>query len=215
MKTPTQARPIRSCVMRATALVALCALTACGSLKEGLQQAVLIDYDQVNNFGKFELNQPVNVGNGQVVTEITAKGYWAYFVLCSLRNEGSKAQDFPYDVHNLHVDIDGQKLFYQKLQSGQWVHSAGIIDAPVSDQFQSDTLVGGTTHTFAPGFNSALNFRLAVFIPNDVKAPFDPKRLTLRYNGYPNVMTSRNHAAQPLEPGHKNALATVCRPSAQ
>lgn len=215
MKTPTPARAIQSGLMRAIAVTALCALTACGSLKEGLQQAVLIDYDQANNFAKFELDQPVNVGNGQIVTTVTAKGYWAYFVLCSLRNEGAKAQDFPYDAHNFYVDIDGQKFFYQKLQSGQWVHSAGIIDVLVSDQFQSETLVGGTTHTFAPGFNSALNFRLAVFIPSDVKAPFDPKRLTLRYDGYPNVMASRNQPAVVLDPGLKHTLATVCRPSAQ
>lgn len=34
---------------------------------------MLMDYDQANNSSKFQLNQPVNAGNGQVVTQITAK----------------------------------------------------------------------------------------------------------------------------------------------
>lgn len=202
--------------IRAATLISLFIVTGCGSVKEGLQKAVIIEYDQRNNFGSYTLDDQVEVGNGLVVTDVVAKGIWASFVLCTLLNKGSKAEDFQYDVHKFYVDIDGQKFFYQKLQSGQWIHQAGIIDILVSNQFESETLVPGPTHTFPKEFvDAALNYRFVVFIPAGAAQNIDPERLILRYDGYPNVLTSRNHPAEPPISPKKDGLATVCRPQAQ
>lgn len=192
--------------------------TGCASVQQGLQKAVVMEYDQRDNFSRYELDHPIAVGNGQTVQIVQAKGgFWASFVICTLRNEATQAQAFPYDANKFYVDIDGEKFRYRRLQSDQWNHSAGIITALVEERFEQETLIPqGGMETFPVGFDSALNFRLAVFIPATASAKADPRRLILRYEGYPNFLTSRNHAAEEHSDAiERSDLATLCRPQAR
>src|SRR5687768_1035942 len=81
-------------------LAVMSTLFGCASLKEGLSKAVIMDYDQVNNFRNYSFdNFAINWGGGASETGITGfatqtdtKGFWATFVICNLRNEGSEAE---------------------------------------------------------------------------------------------------------------------------
>jgi len=206
---------LRYAVRLGTLLCAACISSGCASVTDGLKQAVIMEYDQRNNFGSFALTDPAPDGNGSFINSVQAQGFWAYFIVCTLRNEGDDAQPFPYDVKKFYVDINGQKFFHAKLQSNQWVHANGIVPSFAQDEFDENTTLPVHTQTFPIGFNASLSHRFAVFIPTGAADSVDPQRLTLRYEGYPNFLTSRNQPASQLNGASSNSLGSVCRPQAQ
>ena len=209
------ARIIRKGLKTGVLTLTACLASGCASVTSGLKQAVIMEYDQRNNFGSFALSDPAPNGNGGFINTVQAKGFWAYFIICTLRNEGADAQPFPYDVKKFYVDIDGQKYFHSKLQADQWNHANGIVPSFTHDQFDEDTTLPVHTQTFPVGFNASLNHRFAVFIPTGAANAVDPQRLTLRYENYPNILTSRNQSASQLNNASGNTLGTICRPQAQ
>jgi hypothetical protein len=205
---------VRRLIPSALLLLAV-SISGCASVTSGLKQAVVMEYDQRHNFGAFELDEPAPNGNGGVISVVHAKGFWAYFIICTLRNEGDDAQSFTYDAKKFYVDIDGQKHFHATLQSNQWTHQNNIVPSFAEDAFYSETTPTPTTQTFPVGFNASLNYRFAVFIPTGAADSVDPLRLTLRYDGHPNFLTSRNQPATQLSTPSANQLEPLCRPQAQ
>jgi hypothetical protein len=206
---------IRSIVQCCLLSIAICIAAGCASVSNGLKQAVIMEYDQRNNFGAFELDDPAPDGNGSFISVVQAKGFWAYFIVCTLRNESAEAQAFPYDARKFYVDINGEKYFHAALQSNQWQHPNGIVPSFAEMAFYSETTPTPTAETFPVGFNSSLNYRFAVFIPTGAANAVDPLRLTLRYDGYPSILISRNQPATQLSTPTVNQLGVVCRPPAQ
>jgi hypothetical protein len=196
------------------------AIAGCQSVSSGLKKAVQMEYDQRQNFSQFEFQNQISIGFGQIINHISANGFWASFVLCSVRNTGADAQPFPYDVHKFYVDIDGQKFFYRQLQADQWPHEDWVSNSVVAIPFESETLTSPKTHTFPVGYNSSVGYRVVIFVPAGAADNIDPLRLTLRYDGYPNFTLSRNHAATQLTSNPPNYpeqedLSTYCRSPAQ
>lgn len=203
-------RAVKNCVL----VLLAGTISGCAAVTSGLKQAVIIEYDQRHNFGSYMLQNPVPNGNGGFISSVQAKGFWALFIVCTLRNESDEAQSFPYDANKFYVDINGQKFFHTKLQSTQWLHPNGIITSFAEDAFDAQTTLPVHTQTFPIGFNAALNHRFAIFIPTGAADAVDAARLTLRYDGYPNILTSRNQSAS--QPNNYAAiLNSPCRAQAQ
>jgi len=203
-------------IVKTCALILLASvISGCTAVTSGLKQAVIMEYDQRHNFGSYTLQNPVPNGNGSFISSVQANGFWAFFIVCTLRNESAEAQPFPYDANKFYVDINGQKFFHTKLQSTQWSHPNGIITSFAEDAFDAQTTLPAHTQTFPVGFNASLSHRFAIFIPTGAADAVDATRLTLRYDGYPNILTSRNQSASQLGSASAGSLINVCRPQAQ
>lgn len=200
-------------------LALLTAQYGCASLKEGLGKAVFMDYDHVNSFARFQFEEPFQWVD-QSWTGIQATGgYWAAFVVCNVRNEQSKAQAFPYDVHNFYVDHGGKKHFFRPLGPPDYMLTGGWGNAPESslngalnDTFRQATRVGPDTKSYPVGYDPAANHRFAIFVETGGPVDF-AQPLVLRYQGYPNITFPRHQP--PLEkeptPTDTDDLGTVCR----
>lgn len=155
---------VNLCCIQIGITTLLVAMVGCASLKEGLSKAVLMDYDQVNNFRsyEFETSIPWQIGTSQ--SGIYGSGYnnetngfWATFLICNLRNENSEAQTFTYNVHNFYVEYDGKKHNYKPMKP--YTYSSipnGLAATPsandtVNKQFRTETQLGPETDTFPEG----------------------------------------------------------------
>jgi hypothetical protein len=211
------------------------ALSGCAPLQQGLSKAVLMDYDQTTNFRQYEFQQPVHYiqwGGGSSETGIegyfsgspVVKGFWATFIICNVRNEGSAAENFPFKMENFYVTYDGQDHFYKPLAPytfSSYPNNMSTIPGPITSQvnqfFRQETNLGPETDTFQKNsYAPSVNYRFAIYViktsPGGV-ATDTP--LSLRYKDYPNIMNNRNQLPQTkLNPTKKDDLATVCRPPA-
>jgi hypothetical protein len=208
-------------------------VAGCGSLKEGLSKAVLMDYDQTTNFRQYKL-LPINYiqwGGGASETGIdgyypgspTVRGFWAVFIICNVRNEGSAAENFPFKMENFYVTYDGQDHYYKPLAAytfssypnNLWP-TAGIT-SQVNEKFRQETNLGPETDTFSKNsYAPSVNYRFAIHVTRSTPGAYDiDTPMQLRYKNYPNIMNNRNQLPQmKANPSEKADLATVCRPPA-
>jgi hypothetical protein len=220
----------------AALLLALCfvLLSGCAPLQQGLSKAVLMDYDQTTNFRKYEFQQPVHYiqwGGGASESGIegyfpgspTVKGFWATFIICNVRNEGSAAENFPFKMENFYVTYDGQDHFYKPLAPYTFSsHTQNLspnpaITSQVNQYFRHETNLGPENDTFqANSYAPSVNYRFAIYVvkTSPGAVPTDMP-LSLRYKNYPNIMNNRNQLPQSrLMPTKAGDLANVCRPPA-
>lgn len=215
--------------------IVLIAVASCKSdctVDDNLSEVILFDYDQVNNFRTYYFERPIPwpVGTGQklepgikgVGHNGTPLGFWVTYVICSLRNEASKAKPFNYDVHKFFVEFEGKKFFYQPLTAFTYQSDPGSLSATaaandlVNPQFRTETQVGPDTETFQKGFNATLNYRFSIYVTKSLEGPVDPsKEINLRYEGHPNIPTNRNQPPKVEDPTFRGHLLTVCRPPAK
>jgi hypothetical protein len=207
----------------------LIALSGCASLKAGLNKAVLMDYDQVNNFRYYEFESGINWVNQWGVPSSEEKGiqgksgFWATFVICSLRNEGSKAQAFPYNVSKFYVVYDGKKHHYQPLKPGayesipQLLPGHDVVNSIANEKFRTETQLGPDTNVFQKGYYPTVNYRFAIYVTKSSPGFIDASvPLSLEYDGYPNVLIPRNQPpVMELLPTKRSDLRTTCRPPAK
>lgn len=213
-------------------VVLLAILSGCASLKEGLRKAVLMDYDQVNNFRNYTFdNFWIDWGGSASESGITGVGtspniggFWVTFLICNLRNEGADAQPFPYNINKFYVEYDGKKHYHQPLQT--YTYSSiphGLPGNPsvtglVNETMRKETQLGPDTDTFQKGYYPTVNYRLAIYVTRSTPGVIDvTPHILLRYEGYPNIMNPRNQAPLILGPNStkKSDLRTTCRPQAQ
>jgi hypothetical protein len=212
----------------------LVTLTGCGALKEGLSKAVLMNYDQVNNFRQFEFATPLVWNNGPSEKGINGyysgppevKGFWVTYLICDLRNEGSQAENFPLDLNKFYVVYQGKEFYHRPLEAGTFssipagLPGHGSVVGPANTKFRLDTQVGPDTNTFQKNnYYPNVGYRFSIYVTASQPGALSiDAQLPLRYDGYPNVMNSRNQPAvvtpPGLNPAKKADLLTVCRPPA-
>ncbi|HEU0301136.1 MAG TPA: hypothetical protein VFR37_16850 [Longimicrobium sp.] len=209
----------------------LLALAGCASLQQGFGTAVYMDYDQTDNFRTYGFEQPHHFPGegGDEVKGISGwenltntKGFWATFVICNLRNEGSQAQTFDYDASKFYVVYDGQEHHYRPMSNYTYSTWPGglagtqLITDSVKVYFPEETQLGLNTDSFQEGYYPSVNHRIAIYITRTSPGPPDlDERLNLRYSGSSNVMNPRNQPPVVHDPAYGANLATTCRPPAQ
>src|SRR5262249_36120153 len=143
-----------------------------------LNKAVLIDYDQSNNFIDYQFAGPVyGFSPGTAENGISAgdfsdnkRGFWATFIVCSVRNDGSKAKTFPFDVHKFYVNYDGHAYYFQGLQpytyttlpDGYTVDPSGNV--AMNQAFSQETRIGPDTDSFPKGYFPSVNYRFSILV---------------------------------------------------
>lgn len=211
----------------------LAATAGCASLKKALSEAVVMEYDQVNNFRGYEFVPGFSIpwGGGTEQngiygfsddTDPNTNGFWATFVVCNLSNTGSKAQTFHYDAHNLYVEYEGKKHFYRPLDPYTYTSLPGgiagnaAVTPLVNAQFHNETVLGEINDHFPKGYYPSLDYRVAIYVTKSQTGQVDvDAQLLLRYQGHPTLMLPRNQAPVVLSPGKAASLATACRPKGQ
>lgn len=199
-------------------------MVGCASLKGGLSETVLMDYDQTNNFREYEFQTsiPWQIGTSQsgiygLGYNNKPSGFWATFIICNIRNENSKAQTFKYNVHNFYVEHGGKKHYYKPLEPYTYSSTPnGLAATPtantlVNDQFRKETQLGPDTDTFQKGYYPDVNYRIAIYVTMDGLVDTS-KELSLRYEGHPNIMNPRNQSPVVKNPTYKSDLFITCRP---
>lgn len=207
--------------------------TACDALKEGLSKAVLMDYDRTNNFRGYEFqpNTFLNWGGGSTEygiygyskdTNPSTYGFWATFVICDLRNEGSNAGPFTLDLSKFYVEYDGKEHYYKPLDPYTFssipngLPGNTSVTPTVNQYFRNETQVGPNTNTFQKGFYPAVNYRISIYVTKSSPGYVDlDEQLMLRYKGYPNITNPRNQPPAIKEVVKRSDLATGCRAPAQ
>ena len=105
-------------------LLLLAVLPGCASLKQALTKAVIIEYDQVNNFEDYKFLQTFVVQekfNQYSVETIHAgheseSGLWMVFLICKINNNASEAEPFLYDVSKFYVEFGGKNYYAASLE---------------------------------------------------------------------------------------------------
>lgn len=156
----------------------LLTLAGCASVQQGLGKAVVMDYDQVGNFSsyRFAPGHVVNTGVSQEVgitgyeQGTNTRGFWVSFVVCSLRNEGSQAQTFDYDVNRFYVVYDGKEHFYRPLSTytystlDGWLPGTPAFNGAVNQLFRQETQLGPDTDSFQEGYYPSVNRRISIYV---------------------------------------------------
>lgn len=162
--------------MKRTYVALLILATGCNGVQEGLQKVTIIEYDQVTNFSTWRFDDPVTVGpDGAQAKNMFADGgaFWATFVICSIRNEGTQAVAFPFDVSAFSVPFGGSQHVYAIPAPPPFSLDGGgatpnVDETLAAQAFRADTRIGADQLTYAPGFHAVANQRFAMLVqPGD------------------------------------------------
>jgi hypothetical protein len=208
-------------------------LSGCAPLQQGLSKAVLMDYDHTTSFRQYKFLQsnPIDWHQGSTETGIdgyfpgspTVRGFWVTFIVCNVRNEGSAAENFPFNMANFYVTYDGQDHYYKPLAHNTFssypnnLSPIGGILSQVNQKFRQETNLGPETDTFSKNsYAPSVNYRFAIHVIRSSPGTLDiDTPMQLRYKNYPNIMNNRNQLPQmKLAPTEKADLSVVCRPPA-
>jgi len=232
-----KSKQMAQCILHRAGVTLIFGVAGCSSLQDGLSKTVYMDYDQVYNFQTYSFQLPNALSkmaetNGDAIPfqygianlKAEINGFFAVFVVCNVRNEASKSQTFPYDVHNFFVEYDGKKHFYGPLKPKTYSDlSLQFGGQPAINSFVTDVLYGEINQgpemdTFPKGYYPTVNYRFAIFVSKDSPGPYPPlsEPLKLQYEGYPNVMAPRNLPPKYTEndynwPVKKSNIDTSCR----
>lgn len=229
MRASTRVVPMSGAI-----LVVLClALSGCGPLKQGAGKAVVMNYDQVNNFYQFEFATPIQWNNNSQKGVVayyegspTVSGFWVTYIICDLRNEGSQAENFTLDLSKFYVEYQDKRYYYRPLDAATFSSlpdrfpGGASVTGPVTAKFRLDTQVGPDIDTFAKdSYDASLGYRFSIHVKQSKPGPYRiDAQLRLRYDGYPNFMNPRNQPTTVtpalLQPAKKADLLTTCRPPA-
>jgi hypothetical protein len=205
----------------------LLASAACEPLKQNLDKAVVINYDDSAHFRGYifkertELNWQGALAEKGIYGEDRSppiNGYWATFVLCDLRNEGEAAETFTLDLSKFYVEYDDKRHYYTPLSPwtfSSWPSRASgypSVTPTVNKFFREETQLGPDTNQFQKGFYPAVNYRLSIYVTKNPAGVLNADQpLTLRYDGYPMILGSRNQPPAVLDTVERGNLETVCR----
>lgn len=215
-----------SLVLLSTALLSGCAL------QQGLQQAVLMDYDQVLNMRAYRFQSPIQWAPSASETGIVGhaqdvNGFWLTYVVCNLRNAGSKAQTFHLKLDQFYVEFEGKKFFHQPLTPYTFSSLPNAIPANpqatalVNEKFRVETQIGQDQEIYQPSptTQGGNPHRFAIFVTKSEPGEVDISgRVALRYEGYPNILNPRNQEPATKDannPAVKADLRLACRAQLQ
>jgi hypothetical protein len=208
-------------------------LAGCESLKSGLKQAVLMDYDQANNFRAYQFEQPIMWSANGSQTGVfghaqDVDGFWATYLICNVRNAGSEATLIDLNVHKFYDEYQGKKFYYQPLQPYMVTSIPhGLPSNPqatplVNDRLYDETQLGEDITQYNPSPTTYEGtpyapHRFAIYVTQSEPGPLDiTERISLRYEGHPNVLNPRNQnpVTHPSfnNPARSSDLSNTCRP---
>ena len=198
----------------------------CMETKNMDAQGVVIGYDQINNFYRFEFNEPYTWGRviyGGTNLSVTpaSSGLWATFVICDIKNTGTAPQDFPFDIHKFYIEYGEKRYYYKDLELYTYSSLAGTVSNggthdQITSLFRTATQRGPEKAVFKAGtFTPTVNYRFAIYVQyTGPKIPND-HMFKLYYDGYPAFCTSRNQDVAFIDPATERNLRTDCRPPAK
>jgi len=220
----------------------LSAAFGCASFGEALNKAVVIEYDQSLNFRGYQFEKVINapgLGQDEVVpwyglyADIPANsplpgkiGFFIVYQICSIKNVGPEAKDFPYDASKFYVTYGGRDWYATGLVPWTYVESGGYdwgtpwANSIISPVFEEEVHTGPWTESISANSSNTLSvsWRIVIYVNllasevfGDVDAPLDDD-VPLQYEGYPHVMSSRNQPTVPWEGVARSGLPTTCRP---
>lgn len=211
--------------------ISLLTMSGCKPLKDNLKKTVLMEYDQVNNFRSYSFQPGTHIPagnwgyetgiNGWLINDPSVKGFWVTYVVCSIRNEGSQAQSFPFNMNKFYVVYEGKKFYHKPLETYTYssipnqLPGSPEVNGFVSDAFHDEILIGNDTDSFAKGYYPNLNYRFSIYVNKSSSGGVNSSvALPLRYEGYPSLLSARGHMPVVHQPTSKTQLRSSCRPKA-
>ena len=209
--------------LRSKALVvaALALGSGCANLDPTLRNSVTLRYQHVANAHQVRFANALALSPPyapvQFVTPLEAPGFWAIFVLCSLR-VGGALPGFDYDVDKFRVEYDGQTFGPLQPQALRHEASADLntaADTPaIATAIAEEIQVGPARQALPPGNYPALNYRIAVYVPRELPG-YTNDQLTLRYVGQPSLVLGNGRSPADLAVAGGSAggaVAGACQP---
>jgi hypothetical protein len=219
-------------------MLSFAVLASCTSVGESLSQAVFIEYDQRVNFQHFAFATAVIApeppqGNPTEWNEISVndmtgtlgkRGVWIVYQVCSIRNNGSLAKPFPYDISKFYVVYNSKRFYQAPLALNTYSNTGDLqgnenYNPAISKRFILDTQVGPTNQVIDVNFCGTLSiaWRFVIYVSTDGSDQTDlvSLNLPLHYDGSPVDLISRNYDTEPHYYNSKvtgASLPTVCRP---
>jgi hypothetical protein len=222
-------------ILTSSLALALLILPGCTELGEGLSKAVVIEFDQSLNFSEYQFEQPIwvpapsqtywdKIVIKDETNNVSKKGVWILYQVCSIQNDAPKAQQFNYDVSKFYVDYGGKKHYYRPLAAytyaGAGVPGIPVVTEVLAPQFRMETQTGPDQQGIPanPTNTLSVSWRFVIYVSTDLGDQTDllTLNLPLNYDGTPIVMDNRNNYTVPNEGTvHKSDLPTACRPPKQ
>jgi hypothetical protein len=200
-------------------LAALFGLAGCASPPPQAGDAVVIHYQHVANAHEVRLATPLALAPrpARFVMPRNRQGFWAIFVLCSLDVRGAAVPRFVYDVNNFRIDYAGRDLGPLGAYSLRYEESAflnGPLETPaLAGAIAGELQQGPSLQVFSHGFYPALNYRIALFVPQGL-ANYAGEQLRLSYRGQPSLLLGNGQPPYdiPAVGGSGAGVAARCLP---
>jgi hypothetical protein len=195
-------------------------LAGCTSVDPGLRETVVLHYQHVANVHRIDFTTPVPLrhnGAVQSVLPLQSQGFWAVFVLCSVDVTGPAVPAFYYDVDRFRVHFGGRHFgplrpytlrLDDTIQLNTRTDTAAIVDAIATEINE-----GPLTQVFRHGFYPDLDYRFAIYVPQDLP-DYAGEELPLRYVGGHTLLLGNGTPPSdiPVAGGNGAGITARCRP---
>lgn len=193
-------------------------LSACASTNK----LVVMEYDHRLNFSQYHFAQAVSTGTS-AYTDISTDGTWLVYHICTIKNDDSEAENFPFTLSKFYVVDANGAHFVSDVKHGDLTTVIGNIpgDYPyINNAFKSEVHTAPVTQTIPANSTSYLSvsWRFAILVrppvginPHDIKPG-------LRYESSPGesvLLVDRGHEPNIIPPqsaADENDLYPNCRP---
>jgi hypothetical protein len=164
-------------------------LAGCTSVDPGLRDTVILHYQHVANVHRIDFTSPVPLRHNEVVHSVLpleSQGFWAVFVLCSVDVTGPAVPAFYYDVDRFRVQCGGRHVgplrpYTLRLDDSVELNTR-TDTAVIGDAIAAEIHEGPPSQVFRHGFYPNLDYRFAIYVPQDLPG-YAGEELPLRYVG--------------------------------